>query len=72
MPLVKEPGAFSRADNLIQHANFKIIERFKGFRECFRRMDKDFSGALNFREFVQGMEEIGFQISLSDYRLLFD
>ncbi len=35
-------------------------------------MDKDFSGQLNFREFVQGMDEIGFHISLSDYRLLFD
>ena len=35
-------------------------------------MDKDFSGSLNFREFVQGMDEIGFQISLSDYKLLFD
>jgi Ca2+-binding EF-hand superfamily protein len=57
---------------LIQHANFKIIEKFKGFRECFRRLDKDFSGSLNFREFVQGMNEIGFEISLSDYRLLFD
>lgn len=35
-------------------------------------MDKDFSGQLNFREFVQSLNEIGFQISLSDYRLLFD
>lgn len=35
-------------------------------------MDKDFSGQLNFREFVQGMDEIGFHISLADYRLLFD
>lgn len=60
MPLVKIPEEFSRADELIQHANFKIIERYKGFRECFRRMDKDFSGSLNFREFVQGMDEIGF------------
>jgi|LauGreDrversion4_2_1035121.scaffolds.fasta_scaffold55328_5 hypothetical protein len=35
-------------------------------------MDKDFSGSLNFREFVQGMDEMGFQISLADYVLLFD
>jgi hypothetical protein len=34
-------------------------------------MDKDFSGALNFREFVMGMEDIGLKLSLSDYRLLF-
>ena len=60
MPLVKEPSDFGRADELIQHANFKIIEKYQGFRMCFRRMDKDFSGSLNFREFVQGMDEIGF------------
>jgi Ca2+-binding EF-hand superfamily protein len=48
------------------------MEKFKGFRDCFRKMDKDFSGQLNFREFVQGMDEIGFSISLSDYRILFD
>jgi len=35
-------------------------------------MDKDFSGSLNFREFVQGMDEMGFQISVADYLLLFD
>ena len=52
MPLVKEPSEFSRADELIQHANFKINEKYQGFRMCFRRMDKDFSGSLNFREFV--------------------
>ncbi len=63
---------FKRTDKLIQLAHFKILEKFKGFRECFRRLDKDFSGMLNFREFVQGMDEIGFHISLSDYRILFN
>ncbi len=52
MPLVTVPEEFGRADELIQHAHFKIIEKFKGFRECFRKLDKDFSGSLNFREFV--------------------
>lgn len=60
MPLVTTPDQFTRGDELIQHANFKIIEKYKGFRECFRTMDKDFSGSLNFREFVQGMSEMGF------------
>jgi len=71
-PLVRVPEEFRRIDELIQNANFKVMEKFKGFRDCFRKMDKDFSGQLNFREFVQGMDEIGFSISLSDYRILFD
>lgn len=52
--------------------NNRILEKFKGFTEAFRRFDKNFDGSLNFREFVLGMGEMGINLTLPDYRLIFD
>lgn len=38
----------------------------------FRSMDKDFGGTLDFREFIQGLENIGIKFLLNDYRLVFE
>lgn len=35
-------------------------------------MDKNFDGSLNFREFMQGMQEMGISLTIADYRLIFD
>jgi len=61
-----------RIDRLIQQVDYRILEKFKGFREAFRRFDKNFDGSLDFREFITGMDEIGVSLTLADYRLLFD
>ena len=57
---------------LFQHVNNRILEKFKGFTEAFRRFDKNFDGSLNFREFVLGMGEMGINLTMPDYRLIFD
>jgi len=69
MKRIKEYG---RIDMLLQHVNNRIIEKFRGFTEAFRRFDKNFDGSLNFREFVLGMGEMGINLTLPDYRLIFD
>lgn len=50
----------------------RIIEKYVGFREAFRRFDKNFDGSLNFREFVSGMNEMGIMLTMPDFRLLFE
>jgi Ca2+-binding EF-hand superfamily protein len=72
IPMIKTVKEYGRIDVLLQHVNNRIIEKYKGFTEAFRRFDKNFDGSLNFREFVIGMGEMGISLSLPDYRLIFD
>lgn len=72
MPLMRAPEEFKRVDQLIQHISYRILEKFKGFRQGFRRFDKNFDGGLNFKEFVAGLIEMGIHVSISDYRLIFE
>ena len=50
----------------------RILEKYKDFTTAFRRFDKNFDGSLNFREITTSLAEIGMQLSLPDYRLLFE
>lgn len=70
--MMKTTAEYGRVDMLLQHVNNRIIEKYRGFTEAFRRFDKNFDGSLEFREFVQGMNEMGINLTLPDYRLLFD
>jgi Ca2+-binding EF-hand superfamily protein len=72
LPMLKTVETYGRTDLLLQHVNNRILEKHKGFTEAFRRFDKNFDGSLNFREFVQGMGEMGLNLTLTDMRLLFD
>jgi len=72
MPMMKTVEQYSRVDKLLQHVNNRILEKYKGFTEAFRRFDKNFDGSLNFREFVLGLGEMGINLTLPDYRLIFD
>ncbi len=69
---MKTTSEYGRIDVLLQHVNNRINEKHKGFTEAFRRFDKNFDGSLNFREFVMGMNELGVNLALPDYRLIFD
>lgn len=71
-PMMKTLEQYSRIDKLLQHVNNRILEKYKGFTEAFRRFDKNFDGSLNFREFVQGLTEMGINLTLPDNRLIFD
>ena len=70
--MVKTQAEFGRIDKLIIHVNNRIVQKFKGFREAFRRFDKNFDGTLNFREFTEGMYEMGLNLTLPDFRVLFE
>lgn len=70
--MMKTTEEYGRIDMLLQHVNNRILEKFRGFTDAFRRFDKNFDGSLNFREFVQGMGEMGINLTLPDYRLIFD
>ena len=70
--MMKTVEQYGRIDKLLQHVNNRILEKYKGFTEAFRRFDKNFDGSLNFREFVQGMGEMGINLTLPDNRLIFD
>lgn len=72
VPLMKNEKEYGRVDLLLQHVNNRIFQKYKGFTEAFRRFDKNFDGSLNFREFVTGLVEMGVDLNLSDYRLIFD
>ena len=70
--MMKTVEQYSRVDKLLQHVNNRILEKYKGFTEAFRRFDKNFDGSLKFREFVLGLGEMGINLTLPDYRLIFD
>ena len=61
-----------RVDKLLRYINARIEEKFKGFRQAFRNFDKDFGGSLDFKEFIEGMENIGVKLKLNDYRIIFE
>jgi hypothetical protein len=52
VPMMKTTEEYGRIDVLLQHVNNRILEKFRGFTDAFRRFDKNFDGSLNFREFV--------------------
>ena len=71
-PMLKTENEFGRLDQLLIHVNNRILQKYKGFRQAFRRFDKNFDGSLNFREFMSGMYEMGINLTLPDFRLLFE
>ena len=70
--MLKTEAEFGRLDQLLIHVNNRIVQKYKGFRQAFRRFDKNFDGSLNFREFMSGMYEMGINLTLPDFRLLFE
>jgi Ca2+-binding EF-hand superfamily protein len=54
------------------HVSNRILQKYQGFRKAFRNFDKNFDGSLNFREFMSGMYEMGINLTLPDFRLIFE
>lgn len=61
-----------RAESLIKFVHQRIEEKFKGFRAAYRFFDKDYSGSLDFKEFILGLENMGIWLSYADYKMIFD
>lgn len=72
VPMMKTQESYGKVDELFQHVSNRITEKFKGFTQAFRSFDKNYDGVLNLREFVRGMNEMGINLTLNDYKLLFD
>ena len=70
--MMKSTEQYGRLDELFQHVSNRINEKFKGFTQAFRSFDRNYDGILNFREFVRGMNLMGINLNLNDYKLLFD
>jgi Ca2+-binding EF-hand superfamily protein len=56
---------------LLKLIHQKIEERYKDYRLAFRNFDKNFDGGVNFKEFVNGMENMGVSLHLEDFRRIF-
>ena len=52
--------------------HIKIEEKFKNYREAFRRFNVDFNDYISFSEFCKRLESIGISLKLSDYRQVYD
>lgn len=50
----------------------RIEEKYRDFRKAFRSFDKNYDGDLSFKEFMQGLENIGIKLKYKDYRLIFE
>jgi Ca2+-binding EF-hand superfamily protein len=49
----------------------RIEEKFKNFRIAFRSFDKNYDGNLSFKEFMNGLENIGIRLNLEDFLTIF-
>ena len=56
---------------LVKFIHMRIEEKFKDFRKGFRSFDKNYDGNLNFKEFMQGLENIGIKLVYDDYKRVF-
>jgi hypothetical protein len=61
-----------RLEKLLKMIHQRVEEKYRDFRQAFRAIDKDFGGALEFKEFMLAMEEIGIKLRLGDFKLLFE
>ena len=50
----------------------RIEEKFKDYRHAFRSFDKNYNGTLSFKEFMNGLENIGVRMSLEDFRTIYE
>jgi len=57
---------------IVEVVHIKIEEKFKNYREAFRKFNADFNDTLSFSEFVEGLESIGISLKLVDFRELYD
>ena len=57
---------------IVEMIHIKIEEKFKNYREAFRRFNVDFNDYISFSEFCKGLESIGISLKLSDYRQVYD
>lgn len=56
--------ATNKVDKLMRQMHIRIEEKFKDYRKAFRTFDKDYSGGLQFNEFILGMEEMGMRLRI--------
>ena len=57
---------------ILEMIHIKIEEKFKSYRDAFRKMNIDFNDYISFSEFWKGLESIGICLRLTDYRQVYD
>ena len=57
---------------ILEMVHKRIEEKFKNYREAFRKMNLDFNEYLSFSEFWKGLDIIGISLRITDFRKLFD
>lgn len=57
---------------MLRGIHSRIEEKFKDYRRAFRHFDINFDGGLSFQEFIAGCEFSGINLTIQDFRYVFD
>ena len=57
---------------ILEIVHKRIEEKFKNYRDAFRKMNLDFNEYLSFSEFCKGLDSIGISLKITAFRKLFD
>jgi Ca2+-binding EF-hand superfamily protein len=68
----KKSIGVNRTEKLLKHIHLRVEEKFKDYRSAFRSFDKNYVGNLTFKEFMNGLENIGIRLALEDFKILFE
>ena len=59
-------------EEIIKWIHYKIEQKYKNYKEAFKAIDINRNGIIEFREFFQGLDEMGLLLKLENTKRLFD
>jgi Ca2+-binding EF-hand superfamily protein len=63
--------ARDKTEKIFRYVHMRLEEKFKDYRRAFRGFDTNYDGTLSFKEFMNGLENLGIRLDIKEFRSIY-